>query len=152
MTDSWAAWSREAVALANARNEGWVARFGLHGADYHWDLHAATLTLHRPGVTVAADLCFVGSISASEGTFLWGWANESIPQSARRRLDEVRAFGERYGLDRLIASEWPGTDADALEMMAVASRILDAEGTWIDRSADLTMVFALFNLRRTPTG
>lgn len=147
----WAAWSREAVALAQERNRTWVDGFGLAGALYRWDLEAATFTFERDGGTaVVADLCIIGTASASEGSFLWAWANDALPAEAHRRLEEVRKFGQQHELGLLTTPTWPGGRAEGLEMLAIAARVLDGEGTWVDTSGDLTMFFVLSRLRAAP--
>jgi hypothetical protein len=146
----WAAWSREAVALMQARNAAWTDRFSEAGAPYTWDLDRATMTFPDDAGNVVADLCIVGTASLCEGTFLWAWANETMPKPAFNRLDSVRMFGDRHQLDLLATPEWDGGRAEGLEMLAVAGRILDADGTFVDTAGDLTMFFLLFGFRREP--
>jgi hypothetical protein len=50
----------------------------------------------------------------------------------------------------LIRPEWPGDRSDALEAAAVAGRVLDADGIWIAPTGDVTLFFALTNLRKVP--
>ena len=105
--------------------------------------------LFRSGTAeVVADLCVVGSVSECEGTFLWAWANEAIPPKSRQGLERVLAFGESNGLDLLTTPEWPGARPEGLEMAAVAARLLDAAGVWADKTADVTLFFALSRFRR----
>jgi len=144
----WSEWSRVAVRLMQQRNDDFVRRFALKGRRYEWDLHHAVLLFPSDIDTVAADLCVIGSISESEGTFLWAWANDSLPEESKRGLDHVREFGRVNNLTRLIEAEWPGGSADGLEMAAAAARILDAEGVWVAPMNDVTMYFALRNIRR----
>jgi hypothetical protein len=41
-TTDWAAWSREAVEMMQARNAEWPLEFGLQGSpSYRWDLDRA---------------------------------------------------------------------------------------------------------------
>jgi hypothetical protein len=47
---------------------------------------------------------------------------------------------------QLLLPEFRGSRPEGLEMLAVATRILDAEGSWIDASADLLVFFALSGL------
>ncbi|MFL5578554.1 MAG: DUF6882 domain-containing protein [Gemmatimonadaceae bacterium] len=146
---NWAEWSREAVALMQARNRDWTERFDLAGAPYRWDLDRRTLTFARRADAVAAEVCVVGTASICAGTFLWAWANDAIAAAASRRLDAVREFGRRHALDLLTTAEWPGGRAEGLEMLAVAGRILEAEGGWVDTDGDLTLFFLLFGLHTT---
>ena len=144
----WGAWSREAVQLMQERTNAWVRDHGLQGRSYHWSLDDAQLVFPFGTDQVSADICVLGSVSISEGTFLWAWANEAIPTQARRGLERVREFGEENALGRLTQPEWSGDRADGLEMTAVAARVLNADGVWVAPTGDVTLFFALSNFRR----
>jgi hypothetical protein len=146
----WRAWSREAVHLVQERNARWLRDYGLEDRRYHWRFADAQLVFPSEGASVIADICVIGSISVSEGTFLWAWANPAIPAHAWRGLERVREFGQRNALELLIKPEWPGDRSDALEAAAVAGRVLDADGIWIAPTGDVTLFFALTNLRKVP--
>src|SRR5438067_2465532 len=87
------------------------------------------------------------SVSACEKTFLWAWANEAIPLGAQDRLLDVRAFGATHGLDLLTTAEWPAERAEGLEMLAVAGRVPDADGVFVDSVSDLTLFLVLHRFR-----
>ncbi len=148
----WGKWSREAVALMEARNRAFMDKFALAGQPFRWNLAAAQIAFIAADSAVVADLCMVGSISTCEKTFLWAWANETIPAKARERLGDVRAFGEAHDLHLLTIAEWPATRAEGLEMLAAAGRIMDADGVFIDSAGDLTMFFVLHRFRIRPLG
>ncbi len=133
------------------RNDAWIRSYGLAGRRYHWNLHEAQLRFRSESDEVTCDICMIGSVSRSEGTFCWAWANEAIPSCAQRGLASVREFGESHALELLIRPEWPGGRPEGLEMAAVAGRILDAEGVWIAETGDLILFFALSNFRRRPS-
>src|SRR5687767_7024312 len=124
----WAAWSREAVQLMRRRNADWEQRFTLQGCPFVWDLETASIRFERTLDDVVASICLVGTTSSPEGTFLWAWANEAIPSVTRRGLDLVRAFGAKHDLSVLTTAELPGGRPEALEMVAIAGRVLDADG------------------------
>jgi hypothetical protein len=146
MTD-WADWSREAVQLMQSRNQAWQSRFALGSNTYWWDLDTATIAFQRAEDEVVASLTLVGTTSAAEGTFLWAWANKSIPSAALRGLERVRAFGVENQLSLLTQSEISGGRAEALEMVALAGRIIDAEGAFVDESGDVGCFFVLRDFR-----
>jgi hypothetical protein len=146
----WSAWSREAVRLMQERNNVWMRDYDLRGCRYDWSLDKAQFVFRPGSDEVVADICAVASVSEAEGTFLWAWANEAIPPQARRSLERVREFGESNALELLTKSEWPGARSDGLEMAAVAGRVLDAAGVWIEPIGDVTFFFALSNFRRSP--
>lgn len=143
----WSAWSRDAVALMQSRNAAWIERYGLSEAPFNWNLENATMRFTRPVGDVVAELCFVGSASTHDGTFLWAWANETIPNHAWQRLHAVIGFGQEHDLGLLTTPEWAGGRAEGLEMVAVAGRVLDADGAFVDTHGDLTMFFLLFDFR-----
>ena len=93
-TPDWSAWSREAVRLMQERNDAWIRIYGLEGRRYQWSLDEAQLRFRSESDEVSADICVIGSVSRSEGTFCWAWANEAIPTCARRGLASVREFGK----------------------------------------------------------
>ena len=144
----WGAWSADAVALMNSRNRAWIARYQLTGAPYVWDLNSATIAFDGTSNRVVADLCVVGTVSKAEGSFLWAWANEDIPAGAKHGLEKVRAFGDEFDLGLLTTPRHNGGRAEGLEVLAIAGRVLDAAGVWVDERGDLTLFFALFNFRR----
>ena len=150
MTD-WSRWSRDAVELMETRNREWARSFGLSGDAFVWDLDSATLvfpaTSDRGEVT--ADVRLAGTTSSCEGTFLWSWANKTLPPPCREGMERVRAFGAEHDLPLLTDPEWPGGRAEGLEMLAVAARILDAQGVFIDEAGDLTMLFVILGFRQT---
>jgi hypothetical protein len=143
----WGAWSAEAVSMMNSRNRAWIGRHHLAGVPYLWDLTTATIAFDRTSSRVIADLCLVGTASKVEGTFRWAWANEAIPVEAKRNLGKVRAFGVEHDLGLLATPELAGGRAEGLEALAIAGRVLEADGVWVDERGDLTVFLALFNFR-----
>jgi hypothetical protein len=63
-------------------------------------------------------------------------------------LARVREFGRVRALKLLSVPQWPGGRLEGLEMAAVAGRILDADGIWVEEAGDVTMFFALSNFRK----
>lgn len=131
------------------RNAAWTKRFELAGAPFVWDLTTGMITFQQGPRQVVADAVFLGSASAGEHTFSWSWANDTIGELHRSRLAPVRAFGIANDLAMLTDAAWPGGRAEALEAAAIAARILEAEGVFVDEHEGLTMCFALFNFRDT---
>jgi hypothetical protein len=144
----WSAWSEEAVRLMIERNDKWIRSFSLEGCRYQWSLDDAQLVFRCESSEVVSDICVIGSVSRSEGTFCWAWANEAIPSRAQHDLARVREFGKVWALELLTKPQWPGGRPEGLEMAAVAGRILDADGIWIEEAGDATLFFALSNFQR----
>lgn len=150
MATDWAAWSREAVLIMQRRNDAWQRRFQLPtGTPFRWDLTVGTLTFQRGLRSVMADAVLVGTASDRDGFFVWSWADEEIPRSHRSRTVAVRDFGTANGLTMLVAAKWSGGRTEAQEAVAVAGRILEAEGVFVDEHDGLTACFALFDFRES---
>jgi hypothetical protein len=141
----WSAWSREAVILAKERNDRWRDRFGLADARYRWDLDRAELVFSRSSDEVFAELCLIGTIAGD--TFLWSWANDTLPEAATQRVGLVRAFGCQHDLTLLTTPEFPGDRAQGLELLAISARVQGADGVFVDSTADTLLFFTLFDFR-----
>ena len=148
----WSRWSQEAVATVSVMNDRWMDRYELHGAKYVWNLDEGLLRFEVGHRSVEASLCVVGTASDSDDGFLWGWANDSLPRSVTRALDRVRAFGEEHDLPLLTTGKLSGGSAQGKECAALAARILDADGVFLDRADNITMFFVLANFRETSVG
>ena len=146
----WAAWSRAAVALMNERNQAWIRRYQLTSSPYRWRLDPPILEFPRASDRVQARICCIGTVSKSEGSFLWSWANEAIPAPAKDGVESVRAFGSRHHLHLLTSASWAGGHPEGLEMLAVSGRVLDAEGIWVAPAEDVTSYFTLSGFLVSP--
>ncbi len=115
-----------------------LAKHGLNaGSPYRWDLGTGELVVegvHLPLVTV-------GTVSGD--SFRWAWATDAIPASAKRGLERVREFGEEHGLQLLCTARVGGGLAQGKECLAIAGRVLDAAGVWIDSIETGHIVFVL---------
>ena len=146
----WQRWS-EGVALAvQARAEALMAKHALlEGTPYGWDLQDATILFETPGEEVEDSLTFGLQVAGTRagGVFTWGWANPGLPAIATNDLDAVRVFGAAHDLPLLTQAEVPADPSEALEMLAIAAHVLDADGVWIepasaaeDREEDLYLL------------
>jgi hypothetical protein len=95
--------------------------------DYDFDL--GTLTFSENGVPkVVAEIEVVGTTSARAKTWMWAWANESLPSCVTSRLAKVRAFGRRESLPNLTQAEIPDNEFLGWEMTAISAEIIGAKG------------------------
>lgn len=144
----WAAWSREAVEMMQARDAQWPQQFGLQGnPKYRWDLERALLALEAPLHEVVATVCLVGTSSEQDGSFVWSWANEAIPRLHGEALEVVHDFGRENKLALLTTARIPGGRPEAMECMCIAGRLQRAVGTFIDQQGDVTLYFTLLHLQ-----
>jgi membrane protease YdiL (CAAX protease family) len=123
------------------------AKWGLDfGIQYEWNIDNAEMIFSRNGKAfVRTDLIYVGSISRQTNTFLWGWANESIPANATARLHEVRSYGEEQGFAKLTTAEWQPAGNDGHDVMLVSASVLGTPAFFHGHAGELSLFFLLDN-------
>lgn len=148
-TPDWAAWSREAVETMIARNAEWPQKMGLQAApkQCRWDLEQALLVFEAPLHTVVANVCLVGTSSASDGSFVWSWANAAIPALHGQALEVVHDFGREHQLALLTTPRIQGGMPEALECLGIAARLQRAVGTYVDQQGDVSFFFSILHLQ-----
>ncbi|HKT51244.1 MAG TPA: hypothetical protein VJV96_13145 [Candidatus Angelobacter sp.] len=98
---------------------------------WHYDLETATLTfLHDQVPGVVAQIQAAGSISNKSKSWLWSWANESLPEHVTDSILAVKDWGEQNKVLKLKEDYWSGEEADGWEMAAVANRIIGGRGVY----------------------
>jgi hypothetical protein len=130
-------------------------QFGIdYECQFEWNIERAEIVFSRNKRPIArADLQVVGSISRSSGTWLWGWANESIPSNAKDMMSAVREYGEEQRFPMLTQPEWyPENEHDSHDVMYVVASVLGASATFHDHAGDLALYFTLHNFRSASDG
>ncbi|GAA1534794.1 hypothetical protein GCM10009730_50090 [Streptomyces albidochromogenes] len=133
---------------ARLRQSLMVERFGLSGdVQYHWSLDDARIAWSREEkVFLTGRLTLIGSVSLAQQTWLWSWANESLPRTVRGDIERVRRFGEANDYPVL---PWSGFDYHpelVAEARMVAASVLDAEGLWMDSTDEAQLHFLVHDL------
>ncbi|MFB7905954.1 DUF6882 domain-containing protein [Kitasatospora sp. NPDC056076] len=133
---------------ARARQALMVDRFGPSGdVQYHWSLDDARITWSRAGkVFLAGRLTMIGSVSLAQQSWLWSWANDSLPRAVLGDIERVRRYGEENDFPVL---PWPGFDNRpelVAEARMVAASVLDADGLWAESTDDGQLHFLVHDL------
>jgi len=98
---------------------------------WSYDLEQGTLVFSNDDdLGVVATIQAAGSISTISNTWLWGWANASLPETVTSALQAVRDFGEEQGIQKLTNENWSASEADGWEMSAVTNRIIGGKGIY----------------------
>jgi hypothetical protein len=132
------------------RNRAWIERYNLEGRGYNWTLEPPELVFARESDEVVASIAVVGTTSQVEGTFVWAWANAAVPTVATAGLEAVREFGRRHDLSLLSEPSSGGGLREGKELAAIAGRVLDAEGIFIQESGDVTSFLAIRSFHVRP--
>jgi hypothetical protein len=100
--------------------------------EWNYDSRMGTLTLERgvlPWRTFTAQP--IGSYAFESGTWLWAWANTSLPASCTQAACEFRASIEtRAGLGVLRRPSFPCAESFAARLAAIAAAKLGARGIY----------------------
>jgi hypothetical protein len=150
LAPKWQGWSDEARALMERRNDGWQQDYDLLDAPYGWTLLPPELVFERDADEVVAELCFVGSYALEEGDFLWAWGNTTIDRDVREGLEVVRRFGAAHGWSLLTEPRIAAEEDIAELLAAIAGRVQDAVGTFVDVSGDMVLAFTIQRFRVRP--
>jgi len=135
----WGAWSDEAASLMTARTRDLLARHDLpRGTAYRWDLDAGAIVIGDKQLRLTT----IGTVA--DDSFLWSWANDAIPASAKVGVEKVRLFGVENDLPLLAEPFMHGGLAEGKECLALAGRVLEADGIWIDQTDAGFILFVLY--------
>jgi len=94
------------------------------------DLDEGTLTFLQGDVPkVRASIQVIGSATKPK-TWLWAWANESLPKGVTEAAAIVREFGRRENIAQLIEESVPNDDYLGWEMTALAAKLAGGKGAY----------------------
>ena len=87
----------------------------------------------------------VGSFSQKTSTWKWSWDNEHLKLSERRRIDEVKAFGEQNDFTSLTTGLIEADEYTGWEMTSIAAKILSSIGAYRFTKEHLTFYIVFSN-------
>jgi hypothetical protein len=115
------------------------------GKSERWDfsLDTGELVFTFPDMVARAQAQIIGSFDSQDGSWMWAWANRSIPEPLARDSIRVRAYGEQHRIERLTTPSWLGEEMDGWRMAALANRLCESNGVYRG-PAGATFVFLTF--------
>ena len=131
-TDDFETYVAEATELLIEENRLCEERFNIGQYErFYEDQKSQSLVWTTSGVPkVAAKIQIVGTLSKKMNTWLWSWANTSVLDVVKSDILQVKQFGEKHAIEKLITETWPAEEVDGWEMTAIAARILGAKGAY----------------------
>ncbi|MFD0732237.1 DUF6882 domain-containing protein [Planotetraspora mira] len=145
--ESFVSEARDRVGQQQARM---VSEHGLSGdVQYHWSMDDASIVWSRGGRDfLRGRITVIGSTDHAQQTWLWSWANDSLPQIVLGDITSVRRYGEEHDFPILV---WPSFRAEQKPMAQariIAADVLAAEGLWFEPGDEMDLHFAIHDLRR----
>jgi hypothetical protein len=133
--------SMEELRLKTAAHD---AAWRLGEAAWDVDQDAGLIVFTRPdGITATCPVQIIGTYNTADGTWLWGWDHPSVVPALQDHAKQVRAFGEKHGVEKLTTKKLRCEEAEAWEFAALACKLCNAQGAYRG-PADATMVFMTF--------
>jgi len=129
---SWEDLVKASVDYLEAQQKKMVADFALSKhEEWNMDGDKGELVFSSKGVTaVVATFQEIGTVSKISNTWLWSWANSSVPPQVTVAAQQVRRHGQKHGFSKLVDRKWDADEADGWEMAAVAAYLLKAKGAY----------------------
>jgi hypothetical protein len=98
---------------------------------WDYDFRRGTLTFSQDGVPkVRAAIQVIGTTSISGGTWMWAWANDSLPPNVTKEVAKVRKFGATENIAQLTEQELPDDEHLGWWLTAVGAELLGAKGAY----------------------
>jgi hypothetical protein len=98
---------------------------------WDYDFDRGTLTFSENGVPkVRASIQVIGTTSISGKTWMWAWANDSLPRNVTNEVAKVREFGAAENIAQLTKEELPDDEYLGWGLTAVAAKVLGAKGAY----------------------
>jgi hypothetical protein len=93
-----------ALDRVQQRQARMVSDFGLSGdVQYFWSMDDATITWSRGGREfLQGRITMTASVDAVRNTWLWSWANDSLPQPVLGDIEQVRRYGVEHHFPLLV--------------------------------------------------
>jgi hypothetical protein len=148
--EQFSVYRHEAVHELMRLNELCVKEFRISSwPRWDYDLERGTLTFSENGVPkVVALIQVVGTTSVAHRTWMWGWANESLPANATKSVTTVREFGHTQRIAELTETTLPDDEYLGWGMTAVAAKVLGAKGAYRcpDKDGFMYLVYSSIRL------
>ncbi|WP_212816896.1 DUF6882 domain-containing protein [Polymorphospora rubra] len=132
------------------RQAAMVSDHGLSGdVQYHWSMDDASIVWSRGGRDfVHGRITMLGSVDHVRQTWLWSWANDSLPQAVLGGINAVRQYGEEHVFPLLVWPSFRAEQTPVTQARVVAAGVLGAEGLWFEPGDEVDLHFAIHDLRR----
>ena len=135
--------SKEELALMSASHD---RLFHFSSPDCTWaaDLDVGEITFTTKEIQARAAVQIVGSIYKGDGTWLWAWANTSIPEKLCTYANAVKAYGEKHGIKKFTTRKFQCSEAEGWDFTALACKLGGGQGAYCGPDGD-ALVFMSYD-------
>ena len=110
-----------------------VDLFQIDQARWDVDLDAGTIIFTSPkGLVATAPVQVVGTLNSVDSTWLWAWANSSLPEPVTRHAQTVREYGRKHHITELTERKFAvdEDESDCWRFADVACYLGEAQGAY----------------------
>ncbi|MEV6348406.1 DUF6882 domain-containing protein [Actinoplanes sp. NPDC051851] len=147
----WERYSEAARDRVQRRQSSMTVQYELHTGDvqHYWTMADSSIAWSRAGKPfLYGRFTLIGTVAHGPRTWLWSWANETLPSNVLGDMDKVRRYGEEHGFPLLSAPGFQIDPKSLSQAQMVAADILGADGLWSEQGKDVDLYFALHDLKR----
>lgn len=122
------------------------------GEEKRWgfDMDLGQLTWVFPDCTIAAQAQILGTHNGSDDTWLWSWANPSIPEALTMVASKIRAFGEEHELDLLTEDSNEMNSEAPWDIVAMASYLRKGCAVYRGKTGKQSVYFCFEDVAKLP--
>ncbi len=118
----------ELQAKTAAHQAGWG-----FGKFDRWDMdlnRGELIFSSRNGMRASCPAQIIGSHDGVGGTWMWAWANPSIPDSLKIDALKIKEYGETHQIERLTTSEYAADETEAWTLTSLAAKLCESQGAY----------------------
>ncbi len=114
-----------------SKNEAAMKKWGIGSAN-SWaaDLAAGTITFHFDDRSITGPVHVLGSFAESSSSWLWGWANQALPENVTSASRLVQQRGGEAGLQALAVPKLELAEAIAYGLAALSVDVAGLAGLY----------------------
>lgn len=137
--DEFDGYVARAVAELKSKQRFLEAEFGLGRYErYFIDYDKEELQFTSGGrIVLSFAITAVGSYLPGKKSWLWSWANESLPDNVRKKASAVRQLSDLTGVGIFAQRGARIEEATAYELVALSCRLFGALGAYLAPQQDL---------------
>ena len=121
----------ESSVELTSKNATATETWGIGIAD-RWsaDLAVGSITFHFSDHSISGPVEVLGTWSSESGTWLWAWANESLPAGVIGASIATKAYGDAHAIEALSARKLDATESVAEDLASVAVELSELAGMY----------------------
>lgn len=132
-----------------SKNRAWADRYGI-GTFPRWDYDDTDKLLVFSDDAAPSVLCTyvnIGSLSNKTGTWLWAWANNSLPEPSKEGSQKALLYGQKHNITELTDPHFKAEPEDAWTFAAITGHLIGAQALYRPVVDHLEIYMAVMSTR-----